>query len=53
MKFADEFNMPSTEELRSPEAWSNVSPSILKIGRTTHIAPQGIDDEAKEAFLSE
>jgi hypothetical protein len=39
MKFADEFNMPGTEELRSPEAWTNVSPSILKIGRTTHIAP--------------
>ncbi len=53
MKFADEFNMPGTEELKSLESWVNVSSSILKNGRTTHLAPLGLDDEAKEAYLSE
>lgn len=53
MKFADEFNMPGTDELKSLESWVNVSSSILKIGRTTHIAPQGLDDEAREAYLGE
>lgn len=53
MKFAEEFAMPSSEELKSLETWSNVAPSILKNGRTTHLAPEGLDDEAKEAFLSE
>jgi hypothetical protein len=31
--------MPGTDELKSLESWVNVSSSILKIGRTTHIAP--------------
>jgi len=53
MKFSDEFSIPSTEELKSLEVWANVSPSILKNGRTTHIAPEGLNDEEKEAFLSE
>lgn len=39
MKFSEEFNMPGTDELKSLEAWSNVSSSILKNGRTTYIAP--------------
>jgi hypothetical protein len=53
MKFSEEFSMPGTEELKSLEAWANVSSSILKIGRTTHVAPQGLDDEAREAYLAE
>lgn len=53
MKFAEEFAMPSTEELKSLEAWSNVAPSILKNGRTTHMAPDGLDEEAKDAYLAE
>jgi radial spoke head protein 4/6 len=53
MKFAEEFTMPSCDELKSLETWSNVAPSILKNGRTTYIAPEGLDEEAKEAFLSE
>lgn len=53
MKFAEEFTMPSCDELKSLETWSNVAPSVLKNGRTTYIAPEGLDEEAKEAFLSE
>ena len=36
MKFAEEFAVPSTEELKSLEAWANTQASILKVGRTTH-----------------
>lgn len=36
MKFAEEFAVPSTEELKSLEAWGNTQASILKVGRTTH-----------------
>jgi len=53
MKFAEEFAMPSSEELKSLETWSNVAPSVLKNGRTTHMAPEGLDEEAKEAYLGE
>ena len=52
MKFAEEFNMPSTEDLKSLETWANVSPSILKVGRTTHLAPEHLSEEDKEAYLA-
>ncbi len=52
MKFAEDFTLPSTEELKSLEVWGNVQASILKVGRTSHIAPEGMDDEAKEAYLA-
>lgn len=45
--------MPGTEELKSMEAWSNVSQSILKNGRTAYVAPGDLDDEAKDAWISE
>ena len=54
MKFAEEFAMPSTQELQSLENWSNLSPTLLKIGRTTHVdtePPEEWDDERKEGFL--
>lgn len=53
MKFAEEFNIPSTEELKSLEVWGNVQSSILKVGRTSHIAPDGLGDEEKEAYLAQ
>lgn len=53
MKFAEEFAMPGTEELKSLESWSNVSESLLKNGRTKYVAPEGLDDEAKEAWITE
>lgn len=53
MKFSEDFTMPGTDELKSLESWANVSQQILKCGRTTLIAPEGLDDEAKDAWLSE
>lgn len=53
MKFTEDFAMPGTEELKSMEAWSNVSQSILKNGRTAYVAPGDLDDEAKDAWISE
>jgi len=53
MKFTEDFAMPGTEELKSLEAWSNVSQSLLKNGRTAYVAPDHLDDEAKEAWMSE
>jgi radial spoke head protein 4A len=52
MKLAEEFALPSTEELKSIEVWGNVYSSILKVGRTSHEAPEGLSDEDKEAYLA-
>lgn len=53
MKFTEDFNMPGTEELKSLEVWGNVCESLLKNGRTKYVAPDGLDDEAKEAWITE
>lgn len=53
MKFSEDFVMPGTEELKSLETWVNVCESILMNGRTKYVAPEHLDDEAKEAWLSE
>jgi len=53
MKQAEEFAVPPTEELNNLEAWGNVQPQINQSGRTVHIAPEGLDDEAKEAYIAE
>lgn len=49
MKFAEEFAMPTNEELKASEAWGNTYPIILKAGTTTLIAPAGMteDEEAE------
>ena len=52
MKFAEEFAMPGTEELKSLEVWGNLHPVILKAGRTTHIEPEGMADEEKEEYMN-
>lgn len=52
MKLAEEFGMPGTEELRSLEAWGNLLPVILKVGRTTHIEPVGMAEEEKEEYMA-
>jgi hypothetical protein len=51
MRMNEEFVVPTTEELRTTEAWSNVQASILKVGRTSHAAPADLDDDAKAAYL--
>ena len=51
MKFAEEFALPGTEELKSLEIWGNVNALILQAGRTTHTAPAGMAEEEKEEAL--
>lgn len=53
VKMSEEFALPSTDELKTLEAWGNTQASILKVGRTSHHAPEGLEDEAKEAYLAE
>lgn len=51
MKFSEEFSMPGTTELASLENWSNLHPTILKIGRTTHLEPSAdLDEDALAAY---
>lgn len=53
MKFAEDFAMPGTDELKSLENWSNVATSILKNGRTAYVAPPDLDEEARDAYLAD
>ncbi len=52
VRFAEEFSVPATEELKSLEQWGNVQAAILKVGRTSHLAPAGMSDEDKDAYLA-
>jgi radial spoke head protein 4A len=52
MKMAEEFALPGTDELKSTEVWGNVQASILKVGRTSHMAPEGLDDEARDGYIA-
>lgn len=51
-KYAEEFNVPGTEELRSLEVWSHCNQVILKVGRCTHKEPAGMADEEKEEYMN-
>lgn len=54
-KISEEFVMPGTGELQSLENWSNFMPTILKVGRTTHLdtdPPEDWDEDRKAAFLA-
>ncbi len=53
MKMAEGFEWKSAEELNNLEEWGNTNAAITNGGRTTHVAPDGLDDEAKEAYLAE
>jgi len=52
-KFAEEFVIPGTDELKVLEAWCNLHPNILKVGRTEHVAPEGLDEEAAAEQLAQ
>lgn len=52
MKYAEEFTVPGTEELKSLEVWGNVNAVILQAGRTTHVAPAYMSEEEKEEYLA-
>ena len=51
VKMAEEFTMPSTEELNNMENWGHQHPIILKVGRCSHVAPAHMTDEEKEEYL--
>lgn len=51
--FAEEYQLPGTEELRNLESWSHRHGAILKAGRLTHAVPPGFEefpDEEKEKY---
>ena len=51
VKFVEEQPPYDTEPLRSLENWSHYWPTILKAGRCTHQAPQGMDEEEAAALM--
>ena len=51
VKFAEEFVMPKTDELRALTAWANVHPIILKNGRCEHYVAPGLSEEDTAAAL--
>ena len=53
MKLVDEPPALGTADLLSLEAWGNLYPNIVKAGRTTHVKPDDMDEEAWEARLAE
>jgi len=52
VKETEEFTMPSTAELESLEAWGHKHPILLKVGRCSHVAPAGMDEEAKDEYMA-
>lgn len=50
-KLTEEFEMPSTADLQSLEVWGHKHPNLLKAGRCSHLAPEGMDEEAAGEFL--
>jgi hypothetical protein len=51
-KFAEEFNVPGTEELKVLEAWSHAHPQILQAGRVKHILSPETNPEAAEEEMA-
>jgi hypothetical protein len=47
-KFAEEFAVPGTEELKSLEVWGHQHPIILQAGRITHVVPPDTPEDQKE-----
>jgi len=50
VKFAEEFPMPKTDELKDIKAWSNVHQIILQAGRVTHVPPNVPEDDLPAAM---
>ena len=51
MKFAEEFAVPGTDDLKSLETWGHMHPLILKAGRVSHFVPSTVDEEGKDEYL--
>lgn len=45
IKYAEEFELPGTGDLASLEAWGHRHPNLLKVGRCSHVPPEGLDEE--------
>jgi hypothetical protein len=52
-KYSEEFTMPSTEELKSTEAWGHAYPIVLGAGRITHLPPEGVPEDELDAKMAE
>ena len=51
-KFTEDFAIPPTEELKNIENWCHVQPILLKVGRCTHVEPEGLPDEEKDEYMA-
>jgi len=51
MKFADEFAIPGTDDLKNLEGWGTLHPVLLKAGRCTHLEPLGMEEEEKGTYM--
>ncbi|CDW78166.1 UNKNOWN [Stylonychia lemnae] len=51
-KASEEFTMPGTEELKNLEGWCHLHPIILKAGRVSHFAGEGLADEERDEILA-
>ena len=51
-KFAEEFNVPGTEELKTLEAWSHQHPQILQAGRIKHALSPDTNPETAEEEMA-
>ena len=52
-KYAEEFNVPGTEELKALEVWGHQHPIILKSGRVTHSIDPATPEEQKEEVMGQ
>ena len=51
-KFAEEWSIPSTDELKSLEIWGHAHPVILQAGRIVHMADPKLSEEEKEEYFA-
>ena len=50
-KYAEEFAIPKTEELKDLGAWGHANALILNAGRCTHFVPPELGEEEREEFV--
>ena len=43
--------MPATADLSNLEVWGHKHPNLLNVGRCSHKAPLGMDDEAVDGYM--
>ena len=50
-KFAEEFSLPSFDELKSNEVWGHRHPNLLLAGRCSHIVPDSVPEDERDGYL--